>query len=274
MNEWLQKILVNWKKYMLLFFAGIIGFLLLIHFLFKVRTGVYWLEAEWSAGDILSFMGTIFSFVGTLILGCITLKLSQDSNNINLRLVDVETKRDNLEKDKRLGYIIPEKVEIKFYEIIKEEKGDSESAVCEVLKYNCTENTRCIHFILSMKMSSESVINKVICTSVEVYERGFCDNFYNNTSEFCWIPIHKREEKFDRNINQFDKTFDEIILLAECDKSPTGFYELHNIMMKNAEYMIKLEYTYFNTLFENRKETMQIICIGNQIIRNEIVSIE
>lgn len=271
--NWLQKIIVSWKKYLLLFFIGIIVLLLVVHVLFKMKLGVYWLEAEWDAGDVLSFIGTILSFLGTVFLGCITVKLSQDNNDINMRLVAIEAKRDTLEKDKRLGYIVVDKMQIKYRRHI-EKISNSRTIPYEISDLNCIDVTEGIHFRLKMIMSSESTINKLIRNSVKVYKLDFHDDYQNMTSTLCWFPIYKREEEYTRNVNPLEKSFDDIIIMAECDREPQGFYELREIMVQKLDYMIELSYSYNNTLQESRREVLQITCRGNEIIKSEIVSIE
>ena len=52
----------------------IIAGIFIINFLFQQHWGIKLLEAEWSAGDALSFFGTILTIVGTVISTCIGVK--------------------------------------------------------------------------------------------------------------------------------------------------------------------------------------------------------
>lgn len=44
-----------------------------IHILFKVRTNIDILNAEWSAGEFLNYFGSFMSFIGTVSLGALAL---------------------------------------------------------------------------------------------------------------------------------------------------------------------------------------------------------
>lgn len=67
--------------------------ILIIHVLFKIRTGIYWIEAEWEAGEVLGYFGDVLSFVGTIILGAIAIFQTEKANNLNEELLDIERNR-------------------------------------------------------------------------------------------------------------------------------------------------------------------------------------
>lgn len=67
--------------------------ILVIHFLFKVHSNCYWIEAEWKAGDILGYFGDVISFVGTIILGYIAIAQTEKSNQMNKELLEIEKNR-------------------------------------------------------------------------------------------------------------------------------------------------------------------------------------
>lgn len=46
--------------------------LLAVHILFKI-SGPYWLQAKWSAGDALGFIGAFYAFCGTILLSFLAL---------------------------------------------------------------------------------------------------------------------------------------------------------------------------------------------------------
>lgn len=74
MFKWIVK--HKWIILMILFFF-IAGIPLIIHILFKINSGIEFLEAEWTAGEALSFYGSFLSFAGTAILGTLTLYQNQ-----------------------------------------------------------------------------------------------------------------------------------------------------------------------------------------------------
>ena len=70
MFEWIKKhkLIVIISSIILIF-----GVPLIIHVLFKIHAGIPFLEAEWSAGEMLGYYGSILSFIGTVVLGALAL---------------------------------------------------------------------------------------------------------------------------------------------------------------------------------------------------------
>lgn len=60
--------------------------LILVHILFKWDSGTRWLSAEWSAGDILAYIAGFEAFIGTTVLGFVTVYQSEKANQQNERL--------------------------------------------------------------------------------------------------------------------------------------------------------------------------------------------
>lgn len=273
MEKWLQKISNNWKNYLFIFLISIIIFMLFVHILFKVRLGIYWIEAEWSAGDILSFGGSILSFVGTVVLGCIATKVSIDNNNINKRLVEIESKRERLEEDKRLGYIVPELIRIDFRELFTEQNKENSKTYEYREQTKCTETTRTIALFLKMNLTSESIIKRIICKSLTICEYDFVDNYSTMSSIEGWVPFYNKEGTTSKGINQIENSFEEIIILSESDKETIAFDKMKKLMLRNAKYAILIEYEYTNTLQEKRNESLQLICRQDKIIKSELTFI-
>lgn len=83
----------NWKYWLI----GTIVFLIAVHILFNIHPPYKWLEAVWSAGDLITL-------VGTLVLGYIAIKQTNEANErteaaneISRRLMDLEFERYKLE---------------------------------------------------------------------------------------------------------------------------------------------------------------------------------
>lgn len=81
------------KKHLIIIFLSFVSPLLIIHILFKLKIGIYWLEAEWSAGDILNYIAAFMATFSTVILGILTYKLSDKANIINDKLLELEYSR-------------------------------------------------------------------------------------------------------------------------------------------------------------------------------------
>ena len=64
--------------------------LLIVHLLFKWRSGVEFFVAEWSAGDVLAYVGTMLTFIGTIALSYMALKASNKANELSQKVIDME----------------------------------------------------------------------------------------------------------------------------------------------------------------------------------------
>lgn len=211
------------------------------------------MEAVWTAGDILGFCGTILSFLGTFILGRITVRLSEENNGLNQRLLEVEKKRDNLEKDERLGIVWAENL------IIETEKENNDIT--------------CIIMRIPMKCSGIGVITKMTCSSAKICHKGFRD-LSNNRSELAWNIFYCRSDQKKRYVDPKEKCFEEIMILSKSDKNPEAFETMVKIINANGFFAVILTYDYKNTLSETRSETLKIEYGGNRIIGNELISID
>lgn len=67
-----------------------IGILIIAQILFKIPAPCKWLEAVWSAGDFITFCGTVG-------LGVVTCTQTQKANEMSQRLMEIEENRDRLE---------------------------------------------------------------------------------------------------------------------------------------------------------------------------------
>jgi len=263
MEKWFERIYKNGKRYLIIFLIAVLMFLLLVNVLFKIESGIYWLEAEWLAADVIVFAGTILSFLGSVVLGCITTKVSIDNNSINKRLFEIEEKRENLERDRRLGQIIPFKLDVELRGRFLDEGTDIEEF-----------ETNSIFLSFAMKVTAESVINKVIRKNIKVWCKGFKDDFDNNLSVLGWIPFYENAETLVEGLNQIDKEFVEKIIISKYNREVEPFEMMEKLVENNTPYLVSIEYEYENILKEKRKIVLSIVCNENCIIRNEIISID
>lgn len=69
--------------------------LIVVHLLFKWHTGIYFIEAEWDAGDLLAYIAGFETLIGTFILGFITVMQAERADEVNERL---SRENNNLQK--------------------------------------------------------------------------------------------------------------------------------------------------------------------------------
>lgn len=94
---WLESLLNRLKKLgvktvLLLILTLFVVPIILVHILFKIPAGIPFLEAEWDAGDIVSYLITFMSFLGTLFLGILALVQNNKLNEINKDLTQYQFK--------------------------------------------------------------------------------------------------------------------------------------------------------------------------------------
>lgn len=64
--------------------------LIIVNLLFKGRTEIDFLVAEWDAGDLLSYIAAFEAFIGTIVLGLVALKQNEDLGKINNELIKLQ----------------------------------------------------------------------------------------------------------------------------------------------------------------------------------------
>lgn len=274
MEDWLEKIMLHWKKYFLKFGFGVAIFLIVVHILYKIRTGIYWLESEWSAGDVLSLAGALLSFLGTVILGCITTKVSIDNNRINSKLVEIEGKREALDKEQRLGYIYPEKMEIEYIQHTEEHLSSGSISYGTEYLPSFADSVDTMIFRIQLKISANSIINRLTRKSICVKEFGLGEDEIRGLAMFTYLPFYLNSEPLSRGINMKDNSFEDIFVLSSSSREPECLETMKTCFKKHIEYLICMEYEYINVLNEKRKITLQLTCRENAILKSEIISVE
>lgn len=90
-----------WKKHKrtILQYSALIFFipLIVVHLLFKWYSGIDFFVAEWGAGDLLGYIGTMLSFAGTIVLSVLALQASQKANALSKKVIELEQDRYRLE---------------------------------------------------------------------------------------------------------------------------------------------------------------------------------
>lgn len=74
MFNWMKK---HKKLIAFITFMIIFGIPFIIHILFKLHSNIDFFVAEWTAGELLSYYGSILAFLGTVILGALSLYQNQ-----------------------------------------------------------------------------------------------------------------------------------------------------------------------------------------------------
>ena len=64
--------------------------IIIIHVLFKIKTNFYWLQSEWTSGEVLGYFGDVLSFIGTITLGYIAVSQTEKANSLSEELLRIE----------------------------------------------------------------------------------------------------------------------------------------------------------------------------------------
>lgn len=85
--EWIGK---NKRKMIIIIVLIIVLPMLITHILFKIKTGCEYIYADWNAGDLLGYFGDVLSFVGTIVLGYVSITQTEKANSLSDELVQLE----------------------------------------------------------------------------------------------------------------------------------------------------------------------------------------
>lgn len=96
-KDYLEKHKQEIKRYTLKGFVIALIPVIVIHLLFKWNTGIDFFAAEWGAGDVLSYIGTLLTFAGTIVLSILALQASQKANALSQKVIDLEQDHYRLE---------------------------------------------------------------------------------------------------------------------------------------------------------------------------------
>lgn len=255
MKKSFRRLYNNYKAYMIKFLIGVMGALFVVHVLYKIKTGIWWLESEWSAGDLLTF-------IGTMLLGAITVKLSIDSNEMNDRLVEIENKRALIEKEDRLGHVVPRQVNVLFLNRIYD--GDTSR-----LQWSSTmnETTERIQFQIKMDVTAHSIIHKVKNTKSVITRLGDLDGPYRE-----YMLFYERESEHACSIDLMNHHFVDYVNLDI--KKDNQFHDMKFAIVNELVYRLQLEYVYENTLDEHRKVIVSIVMRGKTMTERGLISVE
>ena len=97
--------LIDWMvahkgKVVLIVIALFVIPLIIVHILFKIKTNKYWIYADWSSGDIISYIAGFESFIGTTLVSILALWQNQKHKNENdikdQKLLQIENEKIRL----------------------------------------------------------------------------------------------------------------------------------------------------------------------------------
>ena len=91
----------NWiKGHKIASFAILLGLFIVpiiaVQFLFKWKTDIYWIQADWKSGDVLAYIGGFYAFLGTVVFSLLALwqnyVIEKKNTEYNTKLQQIEIK--------------------------------------------------------------------------------------------------------------------------------------------------------------------------------------
>ena len=222
--------------------------IIVVHILFKIHPQNDFFVAEWSSGDVLSYIGGFLSFLGTFALGVITIYLNNNANKTNERLLE-------LEYTKHQPYLTLNKLEYDMYIPNEEDYMNSLKNIREtnlmqanvsLIKEPQSINSYqmdMLYIVFEVKNVGKADIQKIFINDLKIanlpiefdksYSLSLSNNsLYSNSSKSILLKITlESQNDYDFNIKN------ESIL--SC--LPRITFDLKLVTFENLEYNEKLE---------------------------------
>ena len=227
MNE-IKKFLKKNKTAIILW--GIIVFfvpMIAVHMLFKWDSGIDFLVAEWSAGDMLGYIGTFLTFVGTIILSILALQAANKANDLSKSVIENEQYRYRLEM---CPFVLV--TDWKVFEINEKELIDDPKE--KYIQIGLYKNGTVLGLALELTNTTES------CITVQ-YTGGTSSNY-----RYSWSNAAVNQENLKMTLSPGAK--DRFIFYA-----PVDFIE------KQVGQRVTVEFILENRFSRRYKETFVII---------------
>lgn len=100
LNNYLNKVIEHKTLSCIIALLMFVLPLIVVHFLFKWNSNIEWIQAEWDAGDVISYIAGFEAFIGTTFLSFLALwqnqQHKQENDNKDKMLLDVENEKIRL----------------------------------------------------------------------------------------------------------------------------------------------------------------------------------
>lgn len=182
-----MKTILNWIKThkILVVIISVLVFLLplvAVHFLFKWRSGIWWIEAEWLAGEVLGYIAGFEALLGTVILGLVSVYQNEKANDINKRLMDMQEEQQRFQiKEKASPVDITPIIldqERKYYVVNDDDYADEFDVVNQKYKYFffidspevVREKGQLFNMVIEIENISDIVLTEIHIDNLRIYD--------------------------------------------------------------------------------------------------------
>ena len=201
--------------------------LVIVHIFFKWHSSIDFLAAEWSAGELLGYIGTLLSFWGTIILGWLALQVSAKANELSGKVIELEQNQYRLEMRSFVLVSNWKAYEIDICELINDPKK-------KYIKIGAYEEKTALGLTIELTNTTKSFL------TVQ-YRRGTVPN-----SELSWGKAAVNQENLKMS-------------LAPGEKDEFVFYASQDFMKEQIGKHILIELTLENRFSKRYKELFVII---------------
>lgn len=210
--------------------------LLVIHILFLWNSGIDWLVARWTPGDLMGYIAGFEALLGTVILGFITVKQSRDAQEMNERLSRENNYLQKISVQKLLPFIkfpkvvVEDSQEIKAQYVTPNSVSISESVTPNERRtfinigttFVGTDKIYLKTLKLSLKNISEGIIRKITIEKVEF-------SHFNLHGEHVPTTVCVGTEKYNMMSDLLlpDQEIDVLVRIHFDDIRLRRFWEFH-----------------------------------------------
>ena len=263
--------------------------LLTVHVLFKCNSEITWLEAEWSAGDVLGYVAGFEAFMGATVLGLVSVYQNKKANETNERLLEMQKEQQRIQVKEKAApvdvtpIILEDNKEDKMRYVVCDEKYADEFSFLNT-KYSFFRFleapgvekgcAKLFNMVIELENISDIVLTEIKIENLKVYD------FLTNVSGVSVERENAPEYKYDNDPYQIARCFikphektklciqmymdeirlDEETFFVNFDLATTSIYNVgfsanvtlyrNNIIDENDRVFVTMEHRRFFNLSE------------------------
>lgn len=199
MLDWFQWIKKHKSIVIFIVFIIIVGIPCLIHVLFKIHPTNTFFTAEWTAGDLLGYYGSILAFVGTVILGILALYQNH--------LIKIEADKHS--------------------ELLEQREYNKNLPKFMLISRGSNRNLMKLH--LELKNISENIANEIEIFLCKIYIQN--SEIFWQSDERIKIPALSANTQQDITLNNPEVSSNEYTFLIEM-RCNDKYNSMHNYIFK------------------------------------------
>ncbi len=179
--------------------------LIVVNLLFKWKSNIYIIEAEWSAGDVLGYIAGFEAFIGTVLLGVVAIAQNKKANDINDRLLQMQEESQRFKIKEKASPVtlkpLITDLKNKYYVIKNDDNYKEYDVVNQKYKYIFfmkspsidPDNCKLFNMIIEIENISKIILKEIYIDNFRLYDITTNDSGVSPEKEKI------REYVFDEN---------------------------------------------------------------------------